>query len=383
MRLAGQAKLGYYPIPPIVVAELVKHLQLRPPVEGKLFNTCCILDPCAGEGAAIKQIADSIGVEDKHVHAIELDPGRSATIKSRIPEARVLGNTSFLGTECTGSSFGLAYLNPPFDDELGGGRREEQAFVQAATPLLVTHGVLALVCPITALAGNSSFCTFIDASYENITVYKFPDREDPVTRRPTRLYKEIVVLGQRRKEILPKDDACRIGTLHSMEFGWRNMYPIGELPSLENVFHVYQIPHSRTPNTFRKCCFTCEELDAAAANSPLNKLFDEQPTAKIGQPPLALSRGHIGLELASGHPVSGPYGTHIVRGGSYKKTVLDPTETISTVNPESGAITTKETYRERMVTVIRCLVDYPFPQIVTLSNDEDGEKDGQAQENSV
>ena len=39
------------------------------------------------------------------------------------------------------------------------------------------------------------------------------------------------------------------------------------------------------------------------------------------------------------------------------------------MNPESGAVTTKETLRERMITVIRCAVDYPAPEIFTFSND--------------
>jgi len=378
----------------LAITELVKHLKCRGSEPGKKFDTCSILDPCAGEGAAIKQIAASIGVPDERVYTVELDPNRSEVIKALMPNGHHLGNTSFLGTECTGSSFGLAYLNPPFDQELGGGRREEQAFVQAATPLLVTHGILVLVCPLTAIAGKKPFCTLLDAYYEDIRVYKFPDTSDPVTRRPVRSYREIVVIGKKRKEVLPQN-ACDRETLHAMQLNWRMYFQIGDLPSLgtpapaiwgdgyaskelEPDVAVYRVPHSRCPNTFRKGCYTIEELDVLAEASPLNTHFEERPPIELGVAPLALGRGHIGLVLASGQldgRVSGPYGTHVVRGSSYKVSTLDPSATISTVNPESGAVTTKETFRERMITVIRAAVDYPAPGIFTFSNDEQKAKE--------
>jgi len=48
MRLAAQAKMGYYPTPPLVVS-LISGILIRSS-PGKIR----ILDPCAGEGHALK-----------------------------------------------------------------------------------------------------------------------------------------------------------------------------------------------------------------------------------------------------------------------------------------------------------------------------------------
>ena len=325
---------------------------------------------------------------DKHVYTVELDKDRCNDVKELIPGGHHVGPASFLGVECTGHSFGLVYVNPPFDQELGGGRREEMAFCQQATPLLVTKGILVLICPLTALVGSGQFVDFLDANFEDIAVYRFPDGEDE-DGKLIRPYKEIAVIGKRRKEVLPKDSLATAGALNKMDMRWRDSFQIENLPPLGGVqpmswtrgspsylseadLHVWEIPHSWRPNTFKKNAFTDEELDEQIANSPLNRRFEEPMPLEIGRPPLALDRGHLGLILASGMldgVVHGPHGSHVVRGGSFKKTYLDHEATVSTANAETGATTTKETYRERMITCIRCAIDYPISQICTFSND--------------
>jgi len=54
MRLAAQAKMGYYPTPPSVVP-LIKDFLIR---NGK--GNIKLMDPCAGEGTALKQIGDKV-----------------------------------------------------------------------------------------------------------------------------------------------------------------------------------------------------------------------------------------------------------------------------------------------------------------------------------
>src|SRR5271166_510850 len=333
MRLAAQQRLGFYPAHTLAIAELVKHLRVRPPDPTKKFDTVCALDPCCGKGEAIKQIADAIGVPDEHVYTVELDKDRCNDVKELIPGGHHVGPASFLGVECNGHGFGLAYVNPPFDQELEGGRREEMAFCQQVTPLLVTKGVLVLICPLTALAGSGIFVDFLDANFEDIRVYRFPDGRDE-NGQEIRKYKEIAVMGKRRKEVLPKDSVETVGCLNKMDMRWRDSFQIEKIPPLGQVqlvswikgspsyaseadLHVWEIPHSWRPNTFRKNAFTDEELDEQIANSPLNRRFEEPMPLEIGRPPLALDRGHLGLILASGMldgVVHGPHGSHGERG---------------------------------------------------------------------
>ena len=50
MRLAGQAKAGYYPAHPRAIAELAKHLQLAPPLDSKPGYTMQVIDPVPAKG---------------------------------------------------------------------------------------------------------------------------------------------------------------------------------------------------------------------------------------------------------------------------------------------------------------------------------------------
>ena len=95
MRLAAQATAGFYPISPVVVADILKHIYLAD--KSKDYT---ILDPCCGEGLAIKQLAEGLGVPQSHVYAVELDLGRWKAAKANMPEAQFCnGPASFMGTQ--------------------------------------------------------------------------------------------------------------------------------------------------------------------------------------------------------------------------------------------------------------------------------------------
>jgi hypothetical protein len=392
-RLECQKRLGYYPAHPIAIDALVQHLYPRPPDPTKKSDAVCILDPCCGKGEAINQIAQRLQIPGGNVYTVELDPERGKAVQELIPDGHHISPATFHGCQITGGSFGLAYVNPPFDNEIGGKRREEQAFCQAATPLLAAKGILVLICPIHALAGSGGFVDYLDANYEDIQVYRFPDGVDHEGRL-IRNYKEIAVIGRKRKTVLPRDNVSTLGRLNQMQMRWRDYFQIDSLPQLgecapltwtngqasrmnEPELHRWEIPHSWRPHTFKKSMFTDEELNQVLAESPLNQHFTEVRPLVTLEAPLSLDRGHLGLILASGvldGIVRGPHGSHVVRGSSSKKQYLDHEATVSTQNNETGAVTTTETYRERMITTIRCAVTYPKPELFTFSNDNKSEK---------
>jgi hypothetical protein len=64
MRLAAQLRGGFYPAPPEAVAHAATFL--RPPVD----QPFSILDPCAGEGAAIRQLGERLGCRQEMMLAI-------------------------------------------------------------------------------------------------------------------------------------------------------------------------------------------------------------------------------------------------------------------------------------------------------------------------
>ena len=349
-----------------------------PPLAEAKQDQQFILDPCAGEGLAIKAIAGGLDVPCDRTYCVELDAGRSEQIKANLPGVNLLGPATFMGVQCSGSSFGLAYVNAPFDDELGGGRREEQAFVQKATCLLASRGIIVIVLPIDKLLGNRSFVEFVDSNFEEAQVYRFPDGHRP--------YNEIVLFGRKRKTPLPLDAVYKHGELHQREWQWRSYVRIEEIPQLgkhqpkfwlsghpsveqERDLHVWEIPHGWKPTTFRKTSYTDNELAEALGSSPLLIHFKDVPPLSLKRPPLPLDKGHLGLILASGFlngVVEGPHGPHVVRGSSTKIEYHNKELSTSEENPESGAVTTKDVYSQRMVTVMHCVTS--DGTIFTFSN---------------
>jgi hypothetical protein len=363
MRLAGAAKCGYYPANPVAIDGILRHLRFAEAKKESQY----ILDPCAGEGLAIKQIAEGLGVPFDRTYAVELDLGRTERIKVNLPGVNVLGPATFMGVQTTGHSFGLVYCNPPFDFEEGGGRREEQTFVMRSTHLLVPKGILVLVCPMNTLIGNRSFVEYIDANYEDIQVYKFPDGH--------RLYNEIVLFGRKRKVDLPREAVYQIGELHKRQWNWRSSMQIENIPTLgdvqpvgwnggypttelEDEIRVWEIPPGSKPHTFKKTALTEEELAECLDDSPLNIHFKDVSPLPLKRPPLPLDRGHLGLILASGMldgVVHGPDDSHVVRGSSSKVEYHNKELSKSEADPETGAVTSREVFSQRMVTSIRCV----------------------------
>jgi 16S rRNA C967 or C1407 C5-methylase (RsmB/RsmF family) len=83
MRLAAQVRGGFYPAHEKAVALAASFL--RPPV-GERF---AILDPCAGQGAAIRQLAELLGCPAAQTYAIEL--GVTGIPRRRSDNLRSLG----------------------------------------------------------------------------------------------------------------------------------------------------------------------------------------------------------------------------------------------------------------------------------------------------
>ena len=103
MRLAAQAKMGYYPTPQSVVS-LIKDILVR---NGK--GNIRLLDPCTGEGTALKQIGEMLSAE---TYGIELDTERGRIAKEYLTQCLI---TDYMSTRISNQTFSMLYLNPPYD----------------------------------------------------------------------------------------------------------------------------------------------------------------------------------------------------------------------------------------------------------------------------
>lgn len=98
-RNASRLKLGYYPLLS-GEGQRVRRLLEFPP-------DCAVLDPCAGTGAALRQIT---GETPARRYGIELDSYRAAEAHRLLDEV-IQG--SVFDTHCPVEAYSLLYLNPP------------------------------------------------------------------------------------------------------------------------------------------------------------------------------------------------------------------------------------------------------------------------------
>jgi hypothetical protein len=296
---------------------VVKHL--RAP-----STSFSILDPCAGAGAAMEQLGQSLGCPQTNLYAVELDEARGAMIRQRLPDANVLSPASIFGVACSLASFSLAWVNPPFDNELGGGR-VETSFLNRVTPWIRPGGILAFVCPEN-VADRYDVRHDLSQWYESVLTLAIPES--------VRKYREVVVLGVRRKTI---------GTY-------------GSTHRCEDQNHVFDIPAGDNPVRFQKVELTDQELAKALASSPLRRHLTLVPPQALPRPPLALGVGHIALLLASGHldgVVSGDGIAHAVRGTARKEKYLSSVMTTESADGKSSK--TVEVYSERIQLIVKAV----------------------------
>jgi hypothetical protein len=342
VRLAAQAKLGFYAAHEDAVAAICRHLE-RGPIRGDEAREFNVLDPCAGEGLALRQIAAHLDIPAENTFAIELDAGRAAKVRNNIPGARVLGPASFHATRITGRSFGLVYCNPPFDDILGGGQREEYKFAEGVTKLLKPGGILVLVMPITAIRSNGDFKQFLDEHYEAADLLDFPAHVRP--------FREVVYFGKKRSSAASVNNE-HLTHLALGRFSEGVGRVVGEAPG------VWPVPWSRPPAQFAKSGLTEEELERAVARSPINRRLAPPPPDHSRRPPADLSSGHTALQLGAGeldgvnYPEDEP--PHVVRGID-RKDEFQSKAPVTNVN-DAGKITSiVEKRKERITLLIRAV----------------------------
>jgi hypothetical protein len=171
MRLEGQAKAGFYPTPPAVVALIGSCLHST----GK----AALLDPCCGEGHALYTITRFTGGV---THGVELEEARALAAAERLD--MVLQGDG-LKARARGS-YSLLYLNPPYDQSEG--ERLELRFLWHWQRSLMPGGILVYVVPEAYLPRYAGTLT---AHYEDLTVWRFPGEH----YHP---FKQVVVFGRKR-----------------------------------------------------------------------------------------------------------------------------------------------------------------------------------------
>ena len=190
MRLAAQAKAGFYPTPPRVVEMIASLAQARSMGRGE--TTLRILDPCCGAGDALADLAATIARPDGatvETYGVELHAERAKEAEERL--GHVLA-TDLFQTAIANGAFGMLFLNPPYDDDAADDeKRTEHAFLRHSTRYLAEQGLLVFVIPRRRLAESARY---LASHYARLRVWAFPEPEREA-------FDQVVVTGIRKAEV--------------------------------------------------------------------------------------------------------------------------------------------------------------------------------------
>lgn len=319
-RQEADRKLGYYPVHPKALETILPRLELSASPAGY-----SILDPCAGEGAAVKQLADHLAIPDRNVYCVEIEPDRAAKCQEAIPGAHVV-HASVFHTRIAPESISLAYCNPPYGNLPGGGSAE-LAFLSQAGAALVPNGVLLAVLP-ERVTNDKYFRKAMMAHFDTIQITPLP--------REYRPNWEVFVLAFKRPEYVNPE------AMH-----WVNV--------LAPPRQFYELAPAEGPGaSFQRAEYDDGMLWALLEQSPLEHKLAHVEETPIARPPLALGPGHLALLLSGGMldglitPPDEP--PHVVRGTCRKTQVL--AEEIES-DLGKGEYSVRQVFSERMDLIVR------------------------------
>ena len=283
MRLAGQAKMGYYPTPEDVTPIIAKYLKRQR--EGLIR----ILDPCAGSGTALKHIGDALQAE---TYGIEVDLDRGNKARDILNRCLI---TDYQNTRISHGSFSLLWLNPPYDwatrdSEIEKSERYERTFLRDCVCYLRPKGILVYLIPQRRLEGQ--IARMLSYRFENISVFRFPEES-------YKKFRQLVIFGVLK--IRPAKDEAMAEYLKNCGSFQTTVSYLPEIPS--RIYDVLLSP-SRPDFVFRS-----KEIDPKELEEEIRRhgLFDQvrdmttplRMAEKI-KPIMPLRLGHLAQLMACG-----------------------------------------------------------------------------------
>ena len=333
MRLAAQAKGGFYPTPERVV-DLIASLIGSP--AGYLDRSRLalrILDPCCGAGEAVAQLAEGLRLSSRapvETFGVELHRDRAEEAAELLDHSLV---SDLFQTSIANGVFSILFLNPPYDFDQEK-RRVEHAFLTHCTRYLKEDGLLVFIVPRSRLAVSARY---LASHYGRIRCWAFPHPEREA-------FDQVVLIGRRKPEPSPDTPA------EAQILEWAT----GEAAALYRHDHpVYTAPATRAGDVL----FTTRTVDPVAAALEARKsglwtstevtdsLWPAQ--APRTRPLMPLRRGHMAMLVAAGFldnlKLEADGRRILVKGRTSKEMVLAE-ETEET-----------EVYRERLKTTVVAL----------------------------
>lgn len=182
-RIESEGKGGYYPTPPQEMKFILKRLKVA------AGENITILDPCCGEGEALKQMQTHLEQQGAIVQSYGIELERSRALKAEKLLHHV-ENCSFDEVRMSQNCFSVMYLNPPFMQM--NGERMELTFMRELTAdrLSEGNGLFIFNLPQYVLQDCAGL---IASRFVDVKVYRFTDENYDN-------YKQVIVYGYRRRK---------------------------------------------------------------------------------------------------------------------------------------------------------------------------------------
>ena len=278
MRPHGKTKLGFFPLPVPEVVRLKYWLDFA--------SEFSALDPCVGDGVAFAHLLPGATV---HRYGIEIDANRAEQAKALGVETL---QANAMDVRCPPEAVSLLYLNPPYDWECGesNNQRLELVFLEHTYRWLKGGGVLVFVIPQLRLA---KCARLLSEHFTDLRVFR-------LTEPACLEYKQIVVLGTRRKRHSKVSDAALLDGARYLEAlaTKSELEPLGDNPEVQ-----YEVPASE-PVVLTHLGIPLDEvedllLESAAYRQAGRVLLPKLNDVK-GRPLTPLHGGHVGLLCTAG-----------------------------------------------------------------------------------
>ena len=177
---------GYFPTPSDLLPSLASLVRFES--QDRLH---VLVDPCAGDGAAIAALRDRWFPRpnrDVAVYAVELEEQRARSLRTHLGSNVVQSCDAFHLEITPQDGASLLYLNPPYDVDKVYGRLEQRFLERWTAALLPGHGVLMFLVPFYALQASAGF---LARNFQDLRAWRFPDPFFEV-------YRQCVLVARRR-----------------------------------------------------------------------------------------------------------------------------------------------------------------------------------------
>ena len=304
-RCMNAVRMGFYPTDIQNVGHIMKGIAFP---EGVTTN---LLDPCCGEGKALKKLA--VG-NNCFTYGAEIDEGRAEAARG---ELHRVAFGSFFHSRISHEAFHAILLNPPYLSVLteGGGRtREEKRFLIESLPHLIMGGLMIYIVPHYRL--TLDICRVLCDNLKDISVHRFTGDEFAK-------WGQVVVMGVRIKRI---DGSAQAEALAELA------YRKDALPCITEIAEKrYALPQApKKVEIFKGAVFNVAELARQLKDSrSLDGLLESKALSQdVRRPPLPFTFSQLGLIGGSGL-INGLIECdcpHIIKGRIVKEAISESTE---------------------------------------------------------